>query len=191
MFDQAWTQAQSLLGLGSDIGDVNSIQMAFRTVVIYLSALIVVRLASQRFLSKASAFDVIVAIMLGSIMSRAINGSAPLVPTVAAGAVLLGLHWLFATLAFHTSWFGDLVKGRRVLLIEDGEVQAKGMRKTGLTQADLAEALRLQTGHTDPAKVRRAYLERNGKISVQTARQEPRVVEVAARPGVQTLRIEF
>jgi hypothetical protein len=43
--------------------------------------------------------------MLGSIMSRAINGSAPLVPTLLAGAVLLGLHWLFALLAVHTSWF--------------------------------------------------------------------------------------
>jgi hypothetical protein len=36
-------------------------------------------------MSKATAFDVIAAIMLGSIMSRAINGSAPFLPTLVAG----------------------------------------------------------------------------------------------------------
>ena len=62
-------------------------------------------------LSQASAFDVVVAIMLGSVMSSAINGSAPLVPTVVAGAVFLGLHWLLGAAAARTSRFGSIVKG--------------------------------------------------------------------------------
>lgn len=191
MLEQSWAQVQSLLGLWRDIGDVDALQMALRTVVVYLASLIIVRFASRRFLSEASAFDVIVAIMLGSIMSRGINGSAPLLPTVAAGAVLLGLHWLFAALAWHTSWFGGLVKGYRVLLIRDGRVQQENMRNAAITPADLAEALRMETRQTDPAKIEVAYMERNGKISVQPYPQEPRVVDVAVRPGVQTVRIEL
>lgn len=94
---------------------------------------------------------------------------------------------------FGTSYAGvpTSQEGRRVLLIKDGEVQEKGMRKTGLTAADLAEALRIQTRQTDPAKIRRAYMERNGKVSVQPYREEPHVVEVSVRPGVQTVRIEL
>jgi uncharacterized membrane protein YcaP (DUF421 family) len=142
-------------------------------------------------LSEATAFDVIVGIMLGSIMSRAMDGSAPFLPTLLTAAVLLGLHWLFALLAYHTSWFGTLVKGERVLLIKDGEIQPAGMRRGSITEADLAQALRIQTNQTDPARVRRAYLERNGQISIVLYRREPRIATVAVEDGVQTIRIEL
>jgi uncharacterized membrane protein YcaP (DUF421 family) len=71
-------------------------------------------------LRKASAFDVIVAIMLGSIMSGAITGGSPFLPTLVAGGMLVGLHWLLAVLAVQTNWMGPLVKGTRTLLIKDG-----------------------------------------------------------------------
>jgi uncharacterized membrane protein YcaP (DUF421 family) len=74
--------------------------MALRTIAIYTFTLAIVRLGSKRFLGQASAFDTIVGIMLGSVMSRAINGSAPFLPTLGAGAVLIGMHWLLALLSF-------------------------------------------------------------------------------------------
>lgn len=184
-------QIQALLGLEREISEVGAGQMALRTLIVYAAALAIVRLGSRRFLSEAAAFDVIVAIMLGSIMSRAINGSAPLVPTLLAGVVLLGVHWLIAVLAFHTSWLGSIVKGNRVLLIRDGKVQREGLRKASITSEDLGEAMRLQIGQTDPARVQLAYMERNGKISVRPYPHEPRVVEISVRAGVQTVRVEI
>src|SRR5690606_26376253 len=130
---------------------------------------------SRRFLSQATAFDVIVGIMLGSIMSRTINGSALFLPTMVAGLVLVGLHWLFAFIAFHTSLFGPVVKGEPVLLIKDGVVQEEGMRSANLTRSDLNEALRLRYGDTDPKKIRRAYMERDGNISVMPYEDETRI----------------
>ncbi len=183
-------EVQRLLGLDLDVGDVNSVQMALRAIAIYAIMLVLVRLASKRFLSKASAFDVIVAIMLGSIMSRAINGSAPFLPTVVASAALLGLHWLFATLAAYTS-FGALVKGEPRLLIQDGEIQEEGMREAKLSENDLKQALRLQTGDPDPAKIKRAYLERNGRISVIPFTTEPKILDVSVEDGVKNIRIKL
>ena len=182
---------RQLLGLGRDIGDVSALQMALRTVVIYSVALAIIRLGSKRFLSKASAFDVIVAIMLGSIMSSAINGSAPFVPTIVAGAVLVGIHWLLALLTARLDWFGPLIKGHRQLLIRDGEVQEEGMRSSGLSRRDLEQHLRLETGTPDVSKVRLAYLERNGKLSVVPMERPPRVTDVSVEDGVQTVRIEL
>src|SRR3712207_2674847 len=115
-------QIDAFLGYTRDIGDVNALQMALRTVLIYAVTLVIIRLGSKRFLSEATAFDVIVGIMLGSVMSRAINSSAPLFPTLGAGVVLIGLHWLFAIVAFRTDWFGFVVKGKPVLLIKDGQI---------------------------------------------------------------------
>ena len=185
-----WEQFQALFGLGAYAENAGAVSIALRVVLVYAAALVLVRLGNKRFLSEATAFDVIVAIMLGSIMSRALDGSSPFGPTVLVAAVLIGLHWLFSVLAYHTSWFGTLVKGEPVLLIRDGEVQRPGMRRGSITEADLTQALRLQTNQSDPGKVKRAYLERNGQISVVPYPQEPRAVTVAVEDGVQTVKIE-
>jgi uncharacterized membrane protein YcaP (DUF421 family) len=182
-------QIQTLLGLGQDVGDVGAVQMALRTIVIYAFSLVIVRLGSKRFLSEATAFDVVVGIMLGSVMSRAINGSAPFFPTLLGGVALVGIHWLLGALAVHASWFGTLVKGSPVLLIKDGEIQREGMRRTGLSNNDLEQALRLRSNQTDPTQVQLAYLERNGGISVIPRKREPCIVDVSVVDGVQTVRI--
>jgi uncharacterized membrane protein YcaP (DUF421 family) len=180
---------EDLLGLGLDVADVGALQMALRTVLIYIATLAIVRVGSKRFLSQATAFDAIVAIMLGSIMSRAINGSAPFLPTLAAGIILVGLHWLIAAIAYSSDWFGTLVKGNPVLLIKNGDVQEKGLRRTSVSAKDLEEALRIESHVTEPERVQLAYLERNGGISVIPSKPEPRVLEVSVEDGVQTLRI--
>ncbi len=191
MLQELWEQIQALFGLGTYAETAGAVQLALRTILVYGSTLLLVRLASKRFLSEATAFDVIVAIMLGSIMSRAIDGSSPFLQALLVAAVLLGLHWLFAVLAYHTSWFGSWVKGQRVLLIKDGEVQQSGMRRGSITPDDLTQALRIQTRQEDPSKVRLAYLERNGQISIVPYKQEPHILDVSVKDGVETVRIEL
>lgn len=181
-------QLQAAFGFGNDLG---AGQAALRTILIYGVALLFVRLGSKRFLSKATAFDVIVAIMLGSVMSRGIDGASPLVPTLVAGAVLLGMHWLLGVLAFHAGWFGPLVKGERLALIKDGKMQRKAMRHGSITEHDLTQAIRMQTGQPDAAKVKFAYLERNGAISIIPYREKPHILEVSVENGVKTVRIEL
>jgi uncharacterized membrane protein YcaP (DUF421 family) len=163
---------------------------AIRAVAVYLLALAAVRLGSKRFLSQASAFDVIVAIMLGSIMSRAVSGS-PFWPTVASGAVLIVAHGLLAALAYRVSWLGPLVKGRPSLLVRDGRVDREAMRQSGVSEHDLEQAIRLQAGETDVSRVRQARLERDGSISVVTASRKPVVLDVQVEGGVQTVRIRL
>ena len=58
----------ALLELNRNAEDLGAGAMALRTIVIYVFTLAIVRLGSRRLLSKPSAFDVIVAIMVGSIM---------------------------------------------------------------------------------------------------------------------------
>ena len=165
MADTIWTHWQALLELGNDPGpDAGS--MALRTIVVYAFTLLLVRLGSRRLLSKPSAFDMIVAIMVGSVMSRAINGNAPFVPTLATGIVLILIHWFFAAAAVRSHWISVLVKGSRIALIRDGQVLRHGMRRAHVTDDDLSEALRLQIHDDDPSRVAAAYMERSGDISV-------------------------
>jgi uncharacterized membrane protein YcaP (DUF421 family) len=198
MIESLWTalqpaleQLQDLLGLKRNLEDVDSGQMALRAILIYAIAVLLVRIGSKRFLSQATAFDVIVAIMLGSIMSRAINGSAPFVPTVLASGALVALHWVFATLAASTSFFGTLVKGEPRLLIKDGKVQHEEMRRAKLSEKDLEQGLRIHSRQQDPSRIKRAYLERDGSISTIPFEKEPRILDVTAAQGTQTIRIKL
>jgi uncharacterized membrane protein YcaP (DUF421 family) len=152
--------------------------------------LAIVRLGKKRFLGRATAFDVILGIMLGSIVSRAVTGNAPLVPALGAAAVLMLMHWLFSAIALRWHGFGALVKGQPRLLVQDGRPRDDAMRASHMTEHDLWEDLRGKSV-SSLAEVKEARLERSGQLSVVKAKPEPKVVEVAVRDGVQTVRIEI
>src|ERR671921_869095 len=111
-------------------------QMALRAVVVYVVTVIIVRLGKKRFMGQGTAFDVILGIMLGSIVSRAITGNAPLLPALAAGAVLLAMHSLFSAVAMHWHGFGGLIKGHHRLLVRHGQVDGREMRKAHMSDRD-------------------------------------------------------
>lgn len=112
-------------------------------------------------------------------------------PTLAAGTLLVGLHWLFGVVAYHADWFGTTVKGTPVKLIENGEVSEEAMRGSSLSKNDLVEAMRHQGTHPDPSRIALAYLERDGSFSLIPRESGPQVVDVQIADGVQTARIEL
>ena len=179
-----------VLGLGIDNKELGVGQMALRAVVVYIVTVLMVRLAKTRFMGRATAFDVILGIMLGSVVSRAITGNAPFGPALAAAAVLLAMHWLFSLMALYWRGFGWAVKGRSRVLIRDGAVDQSAMRKAHMTAHDLREDLRSQSV-SSPDEVAEGRLERSGSMSIIKKKQEPKVVEVAVGHGVQTVRIEL
>ncbi|HZB38762.1 MAG TPA: YetF domain-containing protein [Beijerinckiaceae bacterium] len=176
------------LGLGLDSKEIGLAQMAIRAAVVYVVTVAFVRLAKKRFMSRASAFDVILGIMLGSIVSRAITGNAPFGPALAASAALIAMHWLFSFVAYYWHGFGIAVKGQPRVLIRDGAPDRNAMRRAH-TEHDLHEDLRTE-GLDSPVKVREARLERSGKLSV-VKRSDPKIVEVKVEGGVQVVRLEI
>ncbi len=152
--------------LGLDGDALTSGHMMARAIVVFVFAVIIVRIGKKRFISENTAFDVILGVMLGSVLSRAITGQSPFLPTLVAALVLVGLHWLFARVAVRSDRFGTLIKGNTRLLVSDGKVDWDAMRRSNLSRNDLLEALRLQASLSDWEKVKEARLERNGEISI-------------------------
>ena len=71
-------------GLDVEVQDLDVMQMVLRACMAFFFTLLVIKGGKRRFMSKASAFDVVMVIILGSVISRAVNGSAPVLPTLAA-----------------------------------------------------------------------------------------------------------
>ncbi len=138
-----------------------------RAVVVFFAALLILRIGNHRIFGKSSAFDIVLGIIYGSVLSRAITGNSPFVPTLVAAFVLVLLHKGLATAAYHSNFgFGDLIKGERIKLVEDGDLKQDALRKNSITRNDIEEALRKSGTEADLSKIKSAYLERSGQISV-------------------------
>jgi len=155
----------SAFGVGVEAARLTALQVALRAVLIFFATLIIVRFADKRFLAKKTAFDFILAVILASMMARAINGSEQLGPTIVAGFLLASLHRGLALLAFKWPRFSGWIKGHSQTIIEDGRTRDDVLYRHHFGADDLAEELRLG-GVTDPADVKHARLERSGEISV-------------------------
>jgi uncharacterized membrane protein YcaP (DUF421 family) len=152
-------------GLAEGTKELGAGEMAVRALLVYVLVVIIVRLGKKRFLGRATAFDVIIGIMLGSIAGRAITGNAPLWPSIAACAALMALHWIFSAAAIRSHPFGSFIKGETRILIRDGRVDEEALHREHMTERDLEEALR-EHGLTGPEGIAEARLERNGSVSV-------------------------
>jgi uncharacterized membrane protein YcaP (DUF421 family) len=188
---QIWQIVVDAFGIGKQPLDLSAGQVALRTIVVYSFGLVAVRLADRRVLGKNTAFDVVVGVVLGSVLSRAINGTGAILATMGGVAVLLAMHWLLAFLSSRSKRLSLLLKGRERPLVRDGKILWDEMRRNHISEGDLEEMIRLRGRLSRPEEVGSACLERNGEISAIPRRREPRVVEVSARDGIQTIRIEI
>ncbi len=157
---------EELLGLGQEPKDLEAIQVCLRGIIVFTAALIIVRCGHKRFLAKLTAFDAVLGFMLASALARAINGSAPFFPTLVMAFVLVMLHRALSALAFHSGWFGRLVKGREEKLVEAGEPLPEAMKRQKISDKDLLEEARLNGKITQLAEIQTAILERSGEVSI-------------------------
>jgi uncharacterized membrane protein YcaP (DUF421 family) len=160
-----------LLGLGLNSSTLDPLQTAARAVVVFLCSLILVRIADRRFLGRSAGLDIVLAIIFGSVMSRAINGSAPLGSTLSAGLMLAVLHRVLAFIACRSHLLSVILKGRDRLLVRDGQIDHAQLRRADFSADDLLENLRLRGNVGQPQDVAEARLERNGQISVVRRRR--------------------
>lgn len=178
---------QQVLGIGAE--ELVWYQTALRAVIIYLSALAMVRVGEKRFLGKNTALDVIIGIILGSVVSGAITSTGKIIPTLVAGFVLVGMHLLLSIITFHSDRLGDILKGTPRLLVKNGEILWDAMEKSHFSRQDLIQQIRTAKNTEDLRSIKEAYLERSGDVSVIPTKSELKVLEVQVDEGVQTIRI--
>jgi uncharacterized membrane protein YcaP (DUF421 family) len=180
-----------LLGIGVQPKDLPFWQMAIRSVLVYAAGIAIVRIGPQRFLGRNSSFDALLGFIIGSVLSRAVNGSAPFWETLGVCTVMVALHWLVAWLSFRFGGFGWLVKGDPIPLILHGHADEAAMRRSTISRHDIVEALHLRALINDTGRIESAFLERNGQVSVVLKEQSPRILDVDVADGVKTVRIKL
>ncbi len=151
--------------IGPDNGEASAAQLCARAAILFLVGIVYIRIAGRRTFSHATPLDIVVAIVVGSNLSRAMTGKAPFWPALAATLLLVVLHRVLAMLTLRWSWLAKFMKAEPVVLVRDGVEDREAMRRHGIGDMDLLEGLRLEQVER-PEEVRLATLENNGRISV-------------------------
>ncbi|MGN6513764.1 MAG: DUF421 domain-containing protein [Lysobacteraceae bacterium] len=160
---------ETLLGT---TGHLTLVQECTRGLLVFVYGLVVLRIAGRRVFGKWSALDFIVSIVIGSNLSRAITGNAPLWGTLAATTLLLVLHWLLARAAAQSVGLSRLLEGHAIPLGRDGTVDTPALKRHGVSGADIEQALRA-AGLETADGTRLVVLEPSGRISVLRADTRP------------------
>jgi uncharacterized membrane protein YcaP (DUF421 family) len=155
----------TFLGPDGKASELTLLHISLRSLFIFIIGLALVRIGDRRSLSEKTAFDAIFIVLIGSMLSRAINGTAPFFTTIAAGIVLMVIHRACAFGACKSHAFGKLLKGRPVTLVRNGKIDHAEMRRSLVSEHDLEEDLRLDAKTEDVSTIASARLERSGDIS--------------------------
>ncbi|MGZ3851621.1 MAG: DUF421 domain-containing protein [Flavisolibacter sp.] len=145
--------------------NISPLEIAARSAVMFIAALLLIRLAGMRPFGKGEPFDQIITFLIGGILSRGVVAATPFVPTIVSMIVIILVHKLFAKLSIYNKWFGARVKGEKVLLYRDGTFIRENMHRVNITEHDILEDLRLEVQLGNMEKIQEAYMERTGKIS--------------------------
>ncbi len=142
------------------------LDVALRTSVVYLALLIGIRLTGSRQLGQMSTFDLVLLLIIANAVQNAMVGpDTSLAGGLVAAGVLLVWHAVIQRVRLKSRQVNRLLAGEGIMLIHRGQVLGAHLRRAGITEDDLLQALR-EHGVASVHDVRLAVLEPDGSISV-------------------------
>jgi uncharacterized membrane protein YcaP (DUF421 family) len=138
---------------------------AARAFAVFVLMMVVIRALGKRTVGNFSAFDLIVALMLGEVVDEIIYGDVTFLQGTVAIVAISSLAYVDALLTARSRRMQRILEGTPTVLMRHGEFQRDAMRAEHINELDLLAMLRLQ-GVRDCREVALAVLETDGEVSV-------------------------
>jgi uncharacterized membrane protein YcaP (DUF421 family) len=119
----------------------------------------------KRTVGNFTAFDLLVALMLGEIVDEIIYGDVTFAQGTVAILTIALAKYGTAWLTYWDHGFDALLEGKPTVVVQDGKLQRRGMRKEQMNEKEVLAHLRLQ-GIDDLREVKLAIVEDDGEVSV-------------------------
>jgi uncharacterized membrane protein YcaP (DUF421 family) len=138
---------------------------AGRAILIYVFLLVVIRALGKRTVGNFTAFDLIVALIIGEVVDEPIFGDVPVAQGLLAIAVVGALHFGNSFLSYLSPAFDRLTAGAPRLLVKNGTLDRRAMAMERVNEQELWSLLRMRQ-IDDLDDVKEAWLETTGELSV-------------------------
>ena len=138
-----------------------------RPVIVYLVLVVLLRIFGKRELAQLNPFDLVVLLSLSNTVQNAIIGEDNSVTGGVIGAFgLLAINWLVVRTLYSSPRLTRTFEGRSTVLIRDGQIDQKAVKREALTREELMEVVHKQ-GFEHLSQVRTCELEPNGSFYVE------------------------
>lgn len=174
--------AADLLTMGVPV-----LEKVLRTVAVYAGMAVLLRLGGKRDLAQLNSFDLVVVLLLSNVVQNAIIGDDDsLVGGLLGAVVLVAVNAVVVrTVALDDRLF-RLFEGSESVLVRDGAIDTRVLRREGLRRGDVVAAVRRQgAGSLD--EVAEARLVSGGAVLVKLREAD----RGATRGDVAELRREL
>ena len=138
---------------------------ALRATLVYMFVLFVLRVLGKRSVGNLSAFDLLVALMIGEVTDEIIFGDVTLEKGLVALVVIGFWHYANAWVTFRSKTLDKLLEGEARPLVEHGQIDRDALAAERISEDELWSNLRSH-GIDDITEVKKACLEPSGQVSV-------------------------
>ena len=137
-----------------------------RTIILYLLIIAGVRLMGKRQVGELEPSELVLALIIADLAAVPMQDfGIPLLTGIIPILTLLCITMILSVLTMKSVRFRAIICGRPSIIVENGRLVQREMRRNRFTVDELMEELRMK-GVTDLSKVKYAILETNGQISV-------------------------
>ena len=142
--------------------------LVFRTFFVFVLVFVVTRAVGRRELSSMEPFDLILLVVIGDLVQQGVTQSdysltGATIVLVTMAVLVVATAWL----SFRFARLRPVLEGEPTLLISDGEILTRNLRRERMTVGEIRAEARLQSIGS-LKDIRYAVLETNGKISFIT-----------------------
>lgn len=142
------------------------VHILIKTTVIYFFILIVLKIMGKREIGQLSLFDFVILLLIADVAVMGIdNEEVPFYFFLLAISILAAIQKILSFILLKIPVLRDFFDGKESLIIIDGKVNIKEMRKQNYNFNDLVVQLRLKNIKS-LSEVKYLILETNGEISV-------------------------
>lgn len=146
--------------------DIPWLEMVVRGSVMYVVLFVMLRVILKRQTGSLRMTDLLLITLLADASQNAMAGEYRSIPDgIILVATIFFWDYFFDWLSFRSEWLSRLIEPPPLLLIKNGKMLRRNMRRELITEEEITSELR-QHGLDDISKVREAYMESDGRISV-------------------------
>ncbi|MDD6276195.1 MAG: DUF421 domain-containing protein [Clostridia bacterium] len=159
------------------IGDFMLITLA-RALILYVLVYICMRVMGKRQIGELQPTELVITLMLSEIAAIPMqDNDIPLGNSIVAVLLLAGFEIVNSMISLKSAKMRSLLQGNSLVVIRDGVIDQKQLRRLRFSVDDLLDQLR-QKDVFDISDVRYAIIETNGQLSVML------------KPGKETVKAE-
>jgi uncharacterized membrane protein YcaP (DUF421 family) len=146
--------------------DLSWLEKTIRTVAVYVTIAVLLRVAGKRDLAQLNTFDLVVMLLLSNVVQNAVIGNdTSLVGGLYGAALLVAVNAVVVRVTAANENLQRIFEGTPTVLIDDGRYVDKALRREGLRRSDVDAAIRRQ-GASDESTLEKATLDVGGTVVV-------------------------